>query len=36
MNLSDAAQSVQRSFDGSLYSQWESQAAYMVHTIANS
>ena len=36
MSLSDAAQSVQRSFDGSLYSQWESQAAYMVHTIANS
>jgi hypothetical protein len=36
MNLSDAAQSVQRSFDGSLYSQWESQAAYMVHSIANS
>jgi hypothetical protein len=36
MNLSDAAQSVQRSFDGSLYSQWESQAAYMVHTIADS
>ena len=36
MNLADAAQSVQRSFDGSLYSQWESQAAYMVHTIANS
>ncbi len=36
MNLADAAQSVQRSFDGSRYSQWESQAAYMVHTIANS
>jgi hypothetical protein len=36
MNLADAAQSVQRSFDGSLYSQWESQAAYMVHHIANS
>jgi hypothetical protein len=36
MNLADAAQSVQRSFDGSLYAQWESQAAYMVHTIANS
>ena len=36
MNLADAAQSVQRSFDGSLYSQWESQAAYMVHSIANS
>jgi hypothetical protein len=36
MSLSDAAQSVQRSFDGSLYAQWESQAAYMVHTIANS
>jgi hypothetical protein len=36
MNLADAAQSVQRSFDGSLYSRWESQAAYMVHTIANS
>jgi hypothetical protein len=35
MSLSDAAQSVQRSFDGSLYSQWESQAAYMVNTIAN-
>ncbi|HET9171781.1 MAG TPA: hypothetical protein VFN97_20255 [Actinospica sp.] len=36
MSLSDAAQSVQRSFDGSLYAQWESQAAYMVHAIANS
>jgi hypothetical protein len=36
MSLSSAAQSVQRSFDGSLYSQWESQAAYMVHSIANS
>ena len=35
MSLSDAAQSVQRSFDGSLYAQWESQAAHMVHTIAN-
>ena len=32
MNLADAAQSVQRSFDGSLYSQWECQAAYMVHS----
>ena len=36
MSLSDAAQSVQRSSDGSLYSQWESQAAYMVHAIAGS
>jgi len=35
MGLADAAQSVQRSFDGSLYAQWEAQAAYMVHTLAN-
>jgi hypothetical protein len=36
MDLSDAAQSVQRSFDGSLYAQWEEQAAHMVYQIANS
>jgi hypothetical protein len=36
MDLADAAQSVQRSFDGSLYSQWESQAAHMVYSIARS
>ena len=36
MDLADAAQSVQRSFDGSLYSQWESQAAHMVYSIAHS
>lgn len=36
MDLADAAQTVQRSFDGSLYAKWEAQAAYMVHTIANS
>ena len=35
MDLADAAQSVQRSFDGSLYSQWEDQAAQMVYHIAN-
>ena len=35
MSLSSAAQSVQRSFDGSLYSKWETQAANMVHSIAN-
>ena len=35
LSLSDAAQDVQRSFDGSLYAQWEDQAAHMVHTIAN-
>jgi len=35
MALSDAAQSVQRSFDGSLYAQWEDQAAHMVQQIAN-
>lgn len=35
MSLSSAAQSVQRSFDGSLYAQWETQAANMVHSIAN-
>jgi hypothetical protein len=35
MNLASAAQSVQRSFDGSLYAQWESQAAHMVYSIAN-
>jgi len=35
LSLSDAAQDVQRSFDGSLYAQWEDQAAHMVHAIAN-
>jgi hypothetical protein len=35
MGLSDAAQSVQRSFDGALYAQWEDQAAHVVYTIAN-
>ena len=35
MDLASAAQSVQRSFDGSLYAQWESQAAHMVYSIAN-
>jgi hypothetical protein len=36
MDLADAAQSVQRSFDGSLYAQWETQAAQMVYSIAHS
>ena len=36
MSLSDAAQNVQRSFDGSLYAQWEDQAAHVVYTIAHS
>jgi hypothetical protein len=36
MNLDDAAQSVQRSFDGYLYAQWEDQAAHVVQTIVNS
>ena len=36
LDLADAAQDVQRSFNGSLYAQWESQAAYMVYQIANS
>jgi hypothetical protein len=36
MDLADAAQSVQRSFDGSLYAQWESQAAHMVYSISHS
>jgi hypothetical protein len=36
MDLADAAQSVQRSFDGSLYAQWESQAAQMVYSISHS
>lgn len=35
LSLSDAAQDVQRSFDGSLYAQWEDQAAHMVDAIAN-
>jgi hypothetical protein len=35
MDLADAAQDVQRSFDGSLYAQWEDQAAHMVYQIAN-
>jgi streptogramin lyase len=30
-----AAQSVQRSFDGQLYAQWEDQAAHIVYTIVN-
>jgi hypothetical protein len=34
LSLADAAQAVQRSFDGSLYAQWESQAAQMVYSIA--
>ena len=33
MSLHTAAQDVQRSFDGSLYSQWQDQAKYMVYTI---
>ncbi|MBR7839155.1 hypothetical protein KDL01_38185 [Actinospica durhamensis] len=33
MSLHTAAQDVQRSFNGSLYSQWQDQAAYMVYTI---
>jgi hypothetical protein len=36
MDLASAAQSVQASFDGSLYAQWEEQAAHMVYQIANS
>ena len=36
MGLADAAQDVQRSFDGQLYAQWEDQAAHVVYTIANS
>jgi type IV secretory pathway VirB10-like protein len=36
MSLSTAAQSVQRSFDGSLYAQWQDQAKHMVYTIAHS
>jgi hypothetical protein len=36
MDLASAAQSVQRSFDGSLYAQWESQAAHMVYSISHS
>ena len=35
MQLDNAAQSVQRSFDGYLYAQWEDQAAHIVYTIAN-
>ncbi len=33
MSLHTAAQDVQRSFNGSLYSQWQDQAKYMVYTI---
>jgi hypothetical protein len=36
MNLDDAAQSVQRSFDGYLYAQWEDQAAHIVSQVVNS
>ncbi len=37
MDLASAAQSVQASFDGGLYAQWEEQAAgTMVYQIANS
>jgi hypothetical protein len=35
MPLDNAAQQVQRSFDGYLYAQWENQAAHIVYTIAN-
>jgi hypothetical protein len=35
MDLATAAQSVQRSFDGALYAQWQDQAAHMVYSIAN-
>ena len=35
MQLDNAAQSVQRSFDGYLYAQWEDQAAHIVYNIAN-
>lgn len=36
MDLASAAQSVQQSFDGELYAQWEEQAAHVVYQIANS
>ena len=36
MQVDNAAQSVQRSFDGQLYAQWETQAAHIVSTIVNS
>ena len=36
MQVDNAAQSVQRSFDGQLYAQWETQAAHIVTTIVNS
>jgi hypothetical protein len=36
MPLDNVAQSVQRSFDGYLYAQWEDQAAHIVYDIANS
>jgi len=36
MQLDNAAQSVQRSFDGYLYAQWQDQAAHVVQTIVNS
>jgi nucleoid-associated protein YgaU len=36
MTLHEAAQDVQRSFDGYLYAQWEDEAAQVVHIIANS
>jgi hypothetical protein len=35
MQLDDAAQQVQRSFDGQLYAQWEDQAAHIVQTIVD-
>ena len=36
MQVDNAAQSVQRSFDGQLYAQWETQASQIVSTIVNS
>jgi len=36
MQLDVAAQTVQQSFDGQLYAQWETQAAHIVSTIVNS
>jgi hypothetical protein len=36
MQLDDAAQQVQRSFDGQLYAQWEDQASHIVYSIVNS
>jgi hypothetical protein len=35
MQLDNAAQQVQRSFDGQLYAQWEDQAAHIVYTVVN-